>query len=146
VNKVDDIQAEIAVIIFNENGDVLLKKRPGAGLWGVLSGNVLVGETLSEAAVRKAEEEAGIKIIIKKLTGVYSDPVSQLKEGPDGKIVHFITSCFSAEIAEFSAAAGQERKEELAFFHPEQLPQEIQPMHPQWLQDVLSDQEQPVIR
>ncbi|WP_147804265.1 NUDIX domain-containing protein [Alkalicoccus halolimnae] len=146
MKKVDDIQAEIAVIIFNEKGNVLLQKRAEAGLWGVLSGNVQVGETLSEAAVRKAEEEAGIKIIIKKLTGVYSDPVSQLKVGPDGKIIHFITSCFSAETAYGAVVSTEERKKEIAFFHPEKLPEDIQPMHPQWLQDVLSEQEQPFIR
>ena len=47
------------------------------------------------------KEEANIFIRIKKLIGIsYSEPDSQLFHYPNGKTVHFVTSCFLAEIVE----------------------------------------------
>ena len=48
------------------------------------------GERLEDAAVREALEETGIKIRMKKVVGVYSDP----NRDPRG---HVISICFLAE-------------------------------------------------
>lgn len=61
-----------AVVI--QNGKILLVKRafePGAGKWSVPGGLVEVGEKLSEACAREAEEETGLKVKVLELINVF---------------------------------------------------------------------------
>ncbi len=58
-----------AVII--QNNKILLGKRADNGLWDTFGGLVEVGETLAEAAVREAKEEAGIEVRALKLMAVF---------------------------------------------------------------------------
>ena len=84
-----------AVII--ERGSILLVKRridPYRGLWAIPGGFVEEGETVEQAAAREAFEETGVRIKIKKLVGVYSDP----KRDPRGTVsVAFIAKALSKE-------------------------------------------------
>lgn len=60
-----------------EKGKVLLVKRnhpPFVGQWVLLGGHVEYGERVEEAVKREMKEELGIKVEIKSLLGVYSDP------------------------------------------------------------------------
>ncbi len=60
-----------------EKNKILLVKRaiyPFSGYWGLPGGHVDYGERLEEALKREMKEELGIKVKIKKLIGVYSDP------------------------------------------------------------------------
>lgn len=47
---------------------------PFKGQWALPGGHVNIGETVEKAVIREAKEETGIKVKIKKLLGVYSDP------------------------------------------------------------------------
>lgn len=61
-----------AVVI--EDGKILLVKRafdPGAGKWSVPGGLVELGEKLSEACIREAEEETGLKVQVLELINVF---------------------------------------------------------------------------
>ena len=61
-----------AVVI--QDGKILLVKRafdPGAGKWSVPGGLVELGEKLSDACVREAEEETGLKIQVLELINVF---------------------------------------------------------------------------
>jgi colanic acid biosynthesis protein WcaH len=92
---------DIAIVA---NGAALLVLRqdmPAKGQWWVPGGRVLKGETMREAAARKAREEVGIEChvgpIIHTAETIFPD-------GPDGIPVHSINSCFfmypvSAEFA-----------------------------------------------
>lgn len=74
MKRIDDLKAGVAVIILNEENQVLLQKRSDVGLWGIPSGHIEIGETVSEAAIREIKEETNLDIRIKKLIGVYSEP------------------------------------------------------------------------
>jgi 8-oxo-dGTP pyrophosphatase MutT (NUDIX family) len=77
-----------AVVI--ENNKILLARRVDNGLWDTLGGLVDVDETLAEAAVREAREEAGIEVKPIKFMAVFDSrlwgtvPVAQLYH------VHFL--------------------------------------------------------
>ena len=61
----DRIVVGVIIYIFDEKGRTLLFKRknhPYQGYWEAVGGKVNFLERLEEAAVREAEEEAGIKI------------------------------------------------------------------------------------
>ncbi len=57
MKRIDDLKVGVAVIILNEEKQVLLQKRSDVGLWGISSGHIEIGETVSEAAIREVKEE-----------------------------------------------------------------------------------------
>lgn len=64
-------------IIIEKNGKILLIKRnkkPFKNFWVIPGGHVEYGETVEKAAEREAKEETGLKIKLKEILGVYSDP------------------------------------------------------------------------
>ncbi|MFB6467829.1 NUDIX domain-containing protein [Cytobacillus sp. Hz8] len=146
MNQIDEIKAGIAVIIFNEKKQVLLQKRADVGLWGIPSGHIEIGETVSEAAIREVKEETNLEIEIIKLIGVYSEPASQVFNYPNGKTVHFITTCFLAEVKGGNLKCNSNESLDLRYFGLEELPHNLLSMHPSWLKDALSKRKMAFIR
>ncbi|WEG18898.1 NUDIX domain-containing protein [Alkalihalophilus pseudofirmus] len=146
MEKVDDLKAAVAVIILDKENHVLLQKRADVGLWGIPSGHIEIGETVSEAAIREIKEETNLDIRIKKLIGVYSDPHSQVFTYPNGKTVHFITTCFLAEITGGELCCNSSESLEIKFFEQQNLPEDLLRMHPRWLEDALADRESAFVR
>jgi 8-oxo-dGTP diphosphatase len=73
-------------------GKVLLVRRrnpPYKGCWALPGGFVEYGESVEDAVVRELKEETGLKISIKGLLGVYSEP----GRDPRG---HVVSICFLA--------------------------------------------------
>ncbi|ADU29199.1 NUDIX domain-containing protein [Evansella cellulosilytica] len=137
MERIDELKAAVAVVIFNEKNQVLLQKRADVGLWGIPSGHVEIGETVSEAAIREVKEETSLDIKIIKLIGIYSDPLTQVFTYPNGKVVHFITTCFLAKITGGEPRCHSEESLEIKFFGQESLPDDLLNMHPRWLDDAL---------
>lgn len=146
MERIDELKAGVAVIILNDENQVLLQKRADVGLWGIPSGHVEIGETVSEAAIREVKEETNLDIRIKKLIGVYSNPDSQVFAYPNGKTVHFITTCFLAEITGGQLRCNSDESLEIKFFGQQNLPKDLLKMHPRWLKDALAEREMAFIR
>ncbi|MFD2681908.1 NUDIX domain-containing protein [Bacillus seohaeanensis] len=146
MKRIDELKAGVAVIILNEANQVLLQKRADVGLWGIPSGHIEIGETVAEAAIREVKEETNLEIRIKKLIGVYSDPNSQVFAYPNGKVVHFITTCFLAEITGGELRCNSDESLDIKFFGQQNLPQDLLNMHPRWLNDALEKREMAFIR
>ena len=126
MKRIDDLKAGVAVIILNEENQVLLQKRSDVGLWGIPSGH--------------------IDIRIKELIGVYSEPDSQVFTYPNGRVVHFITTCFLAEITGGELRCNSSESQEIQFFEQQSLPRDLLKMHPQWLNDALANDDLAFIR
>ena len=86
-----------------ENGKILLVKRafdPGAGKWSVPGGLVELGEKLSEACAREAEEETGLRVQVLELINVFD----MIENEDPGKIkyhyvlVEFLVKPVSGEL------------------------------------------------
>lgn len=139
MKKIQNIWPGVAVIIFNEKKEVLLQKRADVHQWGIPSGHIEIGETVTQAAIREIYEETGLTIVVEKLIGVYSEPASQVFEYPDGRVTHFITTCVQGCIVQGNLEAKCDETLALAFFSRENLPADLLKMHPQWLEDALSE-------
>ncbi|MFP7479912.1 NUDIX hydrolase [Terribacillus saccharophilus] len=61
-----------AVIVRNEQGNILLIKGPRRG-WEMPGGQVEEGESLTQAAIREVKEESGIDIEVNKFCGIYQN-------------------------------------------------------------------------
>lgn len=146
VQTIDNICPGVAMIIFDKNKRVLLQKRADVRLWGIPSGHVEPGESVVDAAVREIWEETGLNICVTRLIGVYSDPKSQVFKYPNGTTTHFITTYFEAQVVGGQINCSSPETLDLRYFPLDALPDDILPMHPQWLKDALSEQVAPFIR
>jgi len=61
-----------AAIVINDKNEILLIKGPRRG-WEMPGGQVEVGESLSQAAIRETKEESGIDIEILKFCGIFQN-------------------------------------------------------------------------
>ena len=80
------------VIIRYRGGVVLIRRKnePFRGKWALPGGFVQYGEKVEFAAVREAREETCLRVRLRDLLGVYSDP----KRDPRG---HVVSVCFLAQ-------------------------------------------------
>lgn len=61
-----------AVVIEHANGHLLLVKQAyGRYFWGLPGGIVDPGETPPQAAIREAEEEIGVRVVLRGVIGLY---------------------------------------------------------------------------
>lgn len=122
------IQTGAAVIIRNENDEILLQERADRNIWGLPGGCQDLGEDLRETAVREAYEETGILLdpnniqLIDTLSGK-----SRKNSYPNGDIVYNNTSLFLATISlvDTSSLKGDSETKRLKFFSLNSLPDNL---------------------
>jgi len=100
----------VDIIIPASDGVVLVKRahEPYKNRWALPGGFVNYGEKVEDAAVREAEEETSLKVKLRKLVGVYSDP----NRDPRG---HVVSICFLAERANGKLVANSDAAEARVF-------------------------------
>ncbi|HEV7185814.1 MAG TPA: NUDIX domain-containing protein [Leifsonia sp.] len=64
----------VRVVAFSRGARLLLVQRSDSGVWELPGGKVDVGESADSAAIREVLEEAGMRVRITGLVGVFSDP------------------------------------------------------------------------
>ena len=98
--KQGELRVGCSATIFDEKREkVLLTKRADNGRWCLPGGHMESGESAAEACEREVLEETGLKVRVKRLIGVYSDP-DQLVIYRDGKKAFFVIMSFEADIIE----------------------------------------------
>ena len=128
ISHIPFIQTGAAIIIRNENGQILLQERTDRNKWGLPGGCQDLGEDLRVTAVREAYEETGIKLdpneieLIDTLSGE-----SRKNSYPNGDIVYNNTSLYLADvsISDESTLKGDSETKRLRFFNPDNVPENL---------------------
>ena len=128
ISHIPFIQTGAAIIIRNENGQILLQERTDRNKWGLPGGCQDLGEDLRVTAVREAYEETGIKLdpneieLIDTLSGE-----SRKNSYPNGDIVYNNTSLYLADvsISDESTLKGDSETKRLKFFNPDEVPENL---------------------
>jgi 8-oxo-dGTP diphosphatase len=142
----NEILPAIAVIIFNDNGEILLQRRKDVDQWCVLSGHVEFGETITNAALREIREETGASADIVRFIGLYSSPSSQTYHYEE-RTVQYVTAYFEARFTEtVDLDFVNNETSELRFFSPQEIPAGLAQINPDWLHDALDPEHAPFLR
>ena len=128
INHIPFIQTGAAIIIRNENKEILLQERTDRNKWGLPGGCQDLGENLRITAVREAYEETGIELdpneieLIDTLSGE-----SRKNSYPNGDIVYNNTSLYLADIKNIDEKSlkGDSETKKLKFFSLEEVPKNI---------------------
>lgn len=119
--------------IFDEKREkVLLTRRADNGHWCLPGGGMESGESAAEACEREVWEETGLRVRVKRLVGVYSNP-DQLVIYPDGNRAFFVVLSFEAETIDGELSLSDETT---AFGYFSLSEMENMPMHGQHKQRV----------
>jgi 8-oxo-dGTP diphosphatase len=113
--KYSKVTIDAAII---REGKILLVKRnknPFKNRWALPGGFVEYGEKVENAVIREVLEETGLKVEIKKLFGVYSDP----NRDPRG---HTVTIVYLMNVVGGKLESGDDACD-AKFFELEKLPE-----------------------
>jgi ADP-ribose pyrophosphatase YjhB (NUDIX family) len=116
----------VDIIIKNNNGILLIKRKNPPEGWALPGGFVDYGESLESAAVREAKEETGLDVELTRQFHTYSEPERDPRH-------HTITTVFIAKAAG-KAVAGDDAKE-VGMFGRDALPEQIAFDHRNIIQD-----------
>jgi len=112
----------VAAIVRNQNGEILFQ-RPSleSDIWSLPAGSIEVGETPAEAVVREVWEETGLKVIPKKMLGVFGGQDFRFTY-PDGNQVEYIVIMFECIINGGNLEAVDGESADLQFFDVDSMP------------------------
>lgn len=134
------VRVGVGVVVRGSGDTILLERRRDCGWWGLPGGRVEPGESLVDAAVREVREETGLAVEVTHLIGVYSDPRGRIVTYPDnGDVVQLIDVVVGARVLSGNLICSHE-SEEVRFFDPSELPEEIVPPARQPIADAFKDQ------
>lgn len=85
----------VAVMLFDDQGRLLLAQETGTGLWITVGGQIDPDESPADAAVREFWEETGLLIEPTSLLGVFGGPEFRIIY-PNGDIVSYVATVFEA--------------------------------------------------
>lgn len=95
-----------AFILDSTKQKVLLVRRIDNGRWVLPGGHWEPGESVAETCEREVWEETGLKVLVRHLIGVYSNP-NRLFEYPDGQF-HNVALNFAAEVVDGTLKLSEE--------------------------------------
>ncbi len=78
-----------AVVIVNENNEVLLQKRSDNKMWGLPGGLMELDESIEECAIREVKEETNLDIEITKFIGVFINPMMKWRVNDRAQVFGF---------------------------------------------------------
>ena len=128
ISHIPFIQTGAAIIIENDNKEILLQERTDRNKWGLPGGCQDLGEDLRETAVREAYEETGLKFEPSDLTLIDTLSGNSRKNSyPNGDIVYNNTSLYLAKVSNVNVndLKGDSETKRLKFFNPNEVPENL---------------------
>lgn len=128
VSHIPFIQTGSAIIIRNENKEILLQERTDRNMWGLPGGCQELGEDLRETAIREAYEETGIKLNIEDLILINTLSGHLRKNSyPNRDIVYNNTSLYLVDVSinSLEKLKGDSETKRLEFFSLDDIPSNL---------------------
>ncbi|MYW94299.1 NUDIX domain-containing protein [Amycolatopsis rubida] len=110
--KANSIAVAVSAFIQDDEGRILMIRRTDNDLYAIPGGQLELGETLAQAAVREVQEETGIECEITGVVGLYSNP-NHVIAYDDGEVRQEFSICFRARRISGELSTSAESKEVL---------------------------------
>jgi 8-oxo-dGTP pyrophosphatase MutT (NUDIX family) len=110
----------VTIVVFDEQGRVLLVKDAGSGQWTTPGGAIDPGERPADAAVREMWEETNLLVELTHITGIYGGPEFIITY-PNGDQTSYFMTVFAARIAGGKMRPDQVEILEADYFAPDDL-------------------------
>ncbi|HLF88252.1 MAG TPA: NUDIX domain-containing protein [Anaerolineales bacterium] len=114
------ILPSVTIIVYDEQGHILLVRHGDTGVWVAPGGAIEPGERPAETAIREMEEETGLIIRPIRILGVYGGPEFQVKY-TNGDQVTYVMTVYEGEVVGGALRAGEDEILELRYFSREEL-------------------------
>lgn len=139
------IRPSVSAVIFDRRGRLLLQQRSDGGQWGLPGGSVEIGESVADAVRREVREETGLRVSVRRLVGVYSEPGRQVVRYPDGNVWHYVNVCFEC-VARGGELRTCDETLALAYVSPRRLPPALLANHRIRIRDACARRVAPFVR
>ncbi len=110
-----------AVLPRRRDGGILLVRIIDTGQWAVIGGAIEPDESPQQAAVREAEEEAGVVVELGEILGVFGGPQFRLTY-PNGDQTSYVSVVFDAAVTGGSPAPDGDETSAVQWWPPDGLP------------------------
>ncbi|TVX99715.1 NUDIX hydrolase [Cohnella terricola] len=120
------IMAGACVLVFDENGRLLLQRRTDSSDWGTIGGALEPGETLEDAAARELWEEAGLLADGFRFIDLFSGPDMYYRY-PHGDEVYNVMAVYEALGVKGTPAVNDHEGIELGYFSLDEPIAELNP-------------------
>ncbi|MEU4673004.1 NUDIX domain-containing protein [Amycolatopsis sp. NPDC023774] len=108
--KANSIAVAVSAFIQDDQGRILMIRRTDNDLYAIPGGQLELGETLAQAAVREVREETGIECEVTGVIGLYSNP-NHVIAYDDGEVRQEFSICFRARRLRGDLRTSNETKE-----------------------------------
>jgi len=122
------IMAAAAVLIINENNEILLQHRADNQLWGYPGGSMELGESFEECAIREVQEETGLICDELEFFTLESGAKTHCFY-PNGDEIYVAGVIYICRKYHGEMKVQEEEASEQRFFSKEDLPDNIDPIN-----------------
>lgn len=108
-----------SAIVDDGAGRILLERRSDNGWWGLPGGAMDIGESFADCVIREVREETGLRVVIDRIVGIYSDP-GHVMRYDDGEIRQQFSICCACTMVDGTITVSAESTA-VAFFARDEL-------------------------
>ncbi|AYY11733.1 NUDIX domain-containing protein [Actinobacteria bacterium YIM 96077] len=110
----------VSVLPRDNTDRILLVRQADTGRWGTIGGSVEIDEDPATAAVREAEEEAGVSVELTRLVTVLGGPQFRLTY-PNGDQTAYVSIVYEARVVDGSPRPDADETLDVAWFARHEL-------------------------
>ncbi|QWF82130.1 NUDIX hydrolase [Amycolatopsis sp. CA-230715] len=138
----NSIAVAVSAFIQDNESRILMIRRTDNDLYSLPGGQLELGETLTEAAVREVREETGIECEVTGIIGIYSNP-NHVIAYDDGEVRQEFSICFRARLVGGTLRTSDESSESLWVGSRDAYALTIHPSTKLRLEHALSENKEP---
>lgn len=126
----------VVMVVFDDEGRVLLNHRSDTGQWALIAGIPEPGEQPAEAAVREIYEETAVVAVVERILSVFTNRVV---EYPNGHLAQYMDVVMLCRAVGGTAKVNDDESLDVGWFALDALP-DLAPLHHERIALALKDE------